>query len=125
MADKKKKNRKVTIFELVMYPLCGAMALWGLTYITLGVICGFISSKTGLAEANAKLENTTNGMGFLEQGLLVLTIALVVAVIILLIFAKNSDREYEKDQRRAAARANRHFGKVEEDAPVVDADKAE
>lgn len=123
MAEKKKNKLPITIFELVTYILSGLMALWGLTYITLGVVCGFISSKTGLYEANKGLEENTNGMGFLEQGILVLSVAVIVAVVVLLIFAKNSDRQFEKDQRRAAARANRHFGKVE-DAVVEDATEA-
>ena len=124
MKEKRSKKMKITVFELVTYILAGLMGLWGLTYITFGVICNFISSKTGLAKANAHLQETTNNMGFLEQGLLVLTIAVVVAVIVLLVFAKTSDREFEKEQRRAAARANRHFGKVE-DAVVEEADVAE
>ena len=123
MAEKKtKKKLPLTIFEFVAYPITGLLGLWGLTYIILGVIAGFLSSKTGLAKANAKLAE--GGLGFLGQGLIIMLVAVVATVIVLLIFAKNSDREFEKEQRRAAARANRHFGKVE-DAIVEDAVEAE
>ena len=48
----KKANRKVTIFEIVWYALCGAIAAWGLTFITLGVIVRHLRSTDALYKAN-------------------------------------------------------------------------
>ena len=108
-----KKKLPISIFELVVYILAGLMGLWGLTYIALGISCEFISYKSALAEADAYLKAGTSGMGFLFQGFLVLGIAVVVSVIVLLITAKKSDRDYEKTQRRLARLSK-------DNAPVVD-----
>ena len=97
-----KKKLPISIFELVVYTLSGLMGLWGLTYIALGVTCEFINYKTDLAVADAYLKGGTGNMGFLFQGFLVLGIAVLVAVVVLLINAKKSDRDFEKAQRRAA-----------------------
>ena len=110
-----KKKLPISIFELVAYSVLGLLGLWGLVYIALGVACEFVNYKSDLAVANDSLKETTANMGFLAQGFLIAGIALVVAVVILLIRAKNSDRDYEKAQRRAARLAK-------ESPKVVDAE---
>ena len=104
---KKKLNLKISIFELVVYILFGLMAVWGVTYICLGFACDLISPLSSLVKTNDAIKANTNGMGFLEQGILILSIAVVVIVIVLMVNAKKSDREFEKDQRRAARIASR------------------
>ena len=117
--SKSEKNKKIrTVVELVVYTLGGLMALWGLTYMCLGFSVHFISYKSAVTAADTHLKETTNGMGFLEQGLLVLFIAVIVVTIFLLVFAKSADRQFEKEQRRAAARTNRRFGNVQEETVV-------
>ena len=45
----KKANRKVSIFEIVWYVLCGLIALWGLAFLTLGVIVRHLRATDALA----------------------------------------------------------------------------
>ena len=102
-----KKKLPISIIELVVYTLSGLMALWGLVYISLGLSVNFLKYDHELVKTNAALIAGTNGMGFLQQGILVLFVGVLVAVVFLLSYAKVADRQYEKEQRRAAARFNR------------------
>lgn len=85
------------VFEIIAYAVAGLLGLWALTYIALGIACEFIRYDTAVAEANAKLN-----LGFLWEGLIILASAVLLAVVVLLITAKRSDRDFEKAQRRAA-----------------------
>ena len=109
----KKFNLPISIVELVVYTLAGLMAIWGLVYISLGVSVNFLKYDNQLVKTNAALIEGTNGMGFLQQGILVLFVGVAVAVVFLLSYAKVADRQYEKEQRRAAARFNRKNNAVE------------
>ena len=106
-----KKKLPLSIFEIVAYSVLALLGLWGLTYIVLGVCCEFISYKSALYQTNQSF----GSLGFLYQGFIIAGVALVVAVVILLIHAKQSDRDYEKAQRRAARLAK-------DPSPVVDAE---
>ena len=119
MAEKSKKKLPISIFEIVVYSITCLLALWALVYIALGISCLFLNYKSDLIAANAKLN-----LGFLYEGLIILGCAALVTVVVLLISTKGADREYEKQQRRAAARSARRFGNSEE-APVVDAEVSE
>lgn len=119
MAEAKKKL-PLSIFEIVAYSVLLLLGLWGLIYIALGVACNFASYKGGLVYAN----NTLN-LGFLYEGLIILGVSALAAVVVLLINAKSSDREFEKTQRRAAARAARRQGNVHQEEQVVDAEVSE
>ena len=125
MAEKKQiKFTKNLIIELVIYTLAGLLAIWGLVYMCLGFSINFISYKSDLTIADANIRAGTNGMGFLEQGIMILFIVIGVIIAVLLFFAKIADRAFEKEQRRAAARANRKFNKVSADETVVDVESA-
>ena len=116
-----KKNKKLSVFEIVWYSICGAIGVWGLTYTVLGLIAENISlnpANNPLLIASKSIENAF-GLGFFGWGLILVSIATVAAVIVLLSNAKVADREYEKAQRRAA-RLNRN--KVVE-AEVKEGDK--
>ena len=116
----KKFNRPISIFELVVYTLAGLLGIWGLVYISLGLAVNFLRYDNQLVKTNAALIAGTNGMGFLQQGILILFCAVLVLVVFLLGFAKKADRQYEKEQRRAAARTNRRFGKEEATEEIVE-----
>lgn len=120
------KKLKISVFELVVYIIIGLMAVWGLTYIGLGVACNFINetvNDNALLKANAHLVETTSYLGFLKQGILVLTIAIVVIVIVLLANAKKSDKEFEKSQRRAARTSQRANKVIDAEVSEVDDNK--
>ena len=97
----KKTNRKVSIFEIVWYSLTGGLALWGLTFIILGVIARNLPSDADLVKGSAAYASAMK-LSFYEAGLILLPTGVVLAIIVLLVTAKKADREVEKQQRRAA-----------------------
>lgn len=116
-----KKKLPLSKFEIVWYSICTAFALWGLTYIILGLIAQNLAvpaSKNYLAQASEALASVF-GLGFFGWGLIILGVSAVAASIVLLVNAKKTDRDYEKAQRRAARLARTTFG--EETPEVVDA----
>ena len=54
MANKKKLP--VSIVELVWYPICALVIIWGLTYVVLGLITKYNNDLTALAEFNANFK---------------------------------------------------------------------
>lgn len=108
-----KKKLPLSIFEIVAYSILTLLGLWGLTYVVLGVVVEFLTFKDALYKANESL----GSLGFLYQGFIIIAVAVVASVVILLINAKSSDRDYEKAQRRAA--------RLAKDSNVVDAEATE
>ena len=108
----KKANRKVTIFEIVWYTLSGLIAVWGLTFLTFGVIVRHSRSTDALYEADAAYKAAMK-INFLNSGLILLPAGVIAAVVVLLLFAKTADREVEKQQRRAARIAAANSASVE------------
>lgn len=100
-----KKERKLSIFEIVWYAVCGAVALWGLTYIVLGICARYLPDSNPLIGADAAFKKVFK-LGFYYWGIIILVIATLAAIIVLLINAKKADRAYEKEQRRAARLAS-------------------
>ena len=96
--------KNLSLFELIVYLVAGALALWGLTYIALGLIGSYINVG---ADDNALLKGSEAlakvfGLGFLGWGLIILSIGALLAVVFLCINAKKTDKEAEKAARRAA-----------------------
>lgn len=97
----KKLNLKISVFELVSYIVLGALAVWGIVYIVLGLVCATsLRYDSGLLIKDNQMK--ANGIGFLTQGVIILGVSVVAAVIVLLSCAKKSDKTFEKEQRRAA-----------------------
>ena len=98
MANKKKLP--VSIFELVWYPICALVILWGLTYVVLGLVIKYndIRSLDEFEEGFTKLF----GLGVYFWGLIIIAIGVVAGVAVMLIFAKTFDHASEKEQRRNA-----------------------
>ena len=95
-----KKKLPVSKFELVWYPLCGAVILWGLVYFVLGLVSRFVDV--------ASLDSFCAGfksmfkLGIQYWGLIIIAIAVVAAVVVMLFFAKTYDRAADREQRRSA-----------------------
>ena len=105
---KKKLKLKLSIFEIVWYTLCFLIFAWGITYIVLGLIARFAPIPTAdneILKASDKYAETFK-MGFFGYGLIHTAVAWLLALIVLLAYSKKSDREFEKEQRRAALRAS-------------------
>ena len=98
------KKKELTLFEKICYPVCGALILWGLTYTVLGLIADNLqvtSSQNYLKQASDAIAKIF-GLGFFGWGLIIFSIGAVLMTIILLVYARNTDRDYERAQRRAA-----------------------
>lgn len=127
LKNEKKKNNKSAIFELIAYIISGALMLWGLVYIVLGLVATYmnvIPSKNELLKASDAIKSAF-GLGFFGWGLIILSIGAVLCVTILCIFSRKADRELDREARRAARR-NRLVQELsspvvnETPAPVVD-----
>ena len=98
MANKKKLP--VSIFELVWYPICALVILWGLTYVVLGLVTKY-NDINALKEFNAGFTKMF-GLGLYFWGLIIIAIGVVAGVAVMLIFAKTFDHATEREQRRNA-----------------------
>lgn len=96
----KKNKLPVSIFELVWYPICALVILWGLTYVVLGLVTKY-NNINALTEFNANFTKQF-GLSLYFWGLLIIVIGAVAGVAVMLIFAKTFDRASEKEQRRSA-----------------------
>jgi len=100
----KKSKLKISVFELVWYILCGLCALGGIVDIVFGLLAAYLP----MTKANnpfAILEEgykAAFGLGFLSWGLILISIAVIAAVIVLCACSSKADRETEKSSRRAA-----------------------
>lgn len=98
MANKKKLP--VSIFELVWYPICALVIIWGLTYVILGLVTKY-NNINALTEFNTNFTKQF-GLSLYFWGLLIVVIGVVAGVAVMLIFAKTFDRATEREQRRSA-----------------------
>ena len=96
----KKNKLPVSIFELVWYPICALVILWGLTYVVLGLVAKY-NNINALTEFNTNFTKQF-GLGLYFWGLLIIAIGVVAGVVVMLIFAKTFDRATEREQRRSA-----------------------
>lgn len=120
MATKKYTGKQV--FEIICYVIAGLLALWGLTYIALGMVAQYSPVTTDpnpIVVANATIR-TTFGLDMFGWGLIILGIGAVIAVIVLCAYAKTHDRAYEKSQRRALRRQGLENAQTADD--VIDAE---
>ena len=122
----KNKTKELTTFEKVCYPVCGALILWGLTYTVLGLI----ADNLQLPNAENYLKQASNeiaklfGLGFFGWGLIIFSIGVVIATVVLLFYARNTDRDYERVQRRAARLARNRVSENETQQAAQPAEEA-
>ena len=99
----KKVRKNLNVFEIVWYCLMALLAIWGITYIVLGLVAQNLpttASDDGLVRINSEFAQIF-GLDFFGWGLIILVIAAVSAIVVLLFFAKKVDVKYEKETRRA------------------------
>lgn len=95
-----KKKLPVSIVELVWYPICALVILWGITYVVLGLITKY-NNISALTTFNANFTKLF-GLSLYFWGLIIIAIGAVAAVVVMLFFAKKFDRASEREQRRSA-----------------------
>ena len=96
----KKNKLPVSIFELVWYPICALVILWGLTYVILGLVTKY-NNISALTSFDANFTKQF-GLNLYFWGLIIVVIGVVADVAVMLIFAKTFDRATEREQRRSA-----------------------
>ena len=95
-----KKKLPVSLFELIWYPICVAVILWGLTYVVLGLINQF-NDFTALGSFCKDFKNNFK-LDIYFWGLIIVAIGAVAGVVVMLFYAKTFDRASEREQRRSA-----------------------
>ena len=98
---KKLSGKALKIFEIVVYSIAGAIALWGLTYIVLGLIANYGPIDNDLQQASENLAKLFK-LGFFEWGIILFCIGMGIGILVLLIIASTVDKTNEKAARRAA-----------------------
>ena len=119
MKEEAKKNKSL-VGEIIAYALAGLIALWGLTYLVLGLIAeniNVLSSKNDLLKASNTIKKLF-GMGFVGWGLTLIGIGALLAIIVLAANAKKSDREFDREARRAARRSRLQTELAAPTAPI-------
>lgn len=98
------KKKKIKLFELVIYITFGALAVWGLVYIILGLLASNlpIPDSQNALKSGDNVIRATFGLGFFGWGLILFGIFASLTALSLIYFAKDVDKDYEKSQRRAA-----------------------
>lgn len=94
-------KRKVSIFEIIWYSLCGLAAITGLVFVILGLVGDF----GGQSVKSLRDFSTPGYICFIAGG--------VLATVVLIICAKGSDRASEAAARRAARLAKVEAPKAE------------
>ena len=113
-----KKKLPVSIVELVWYPICALVILWGITYVVLGLVTKY-NNISALTEFDANFTKTF-GLNLYFWGLIIIAIAVVAAVVVMLFYAKRFDRASEREQRRSA-----RLNALKKEERVVDTQAAE
>lgn len=113
-----KKKLPVSLFELVWYPICVAVILWGLTYVVLGLVNQF-NDFTSLNSFCTSFKNTFK-LDIYFWGLIIIAIGVVAGVVVCLAYAKTFDKAADREQRRSA----RLNALKKEDNKVVDSQEA-
>ena len=99
---KNKKTKKIV--ELVTYCTFGALAVWGFVYIVLGLLADNLPlpvASNPLKSADEVIRSNF-GLGFFGWGLILFGVFGVVLALAFVYFAKDIDKDYERNQRRAA-----------------------
>ena len=129
---------KFSTKELVGYIISGVIAMFGLVLVVLGIVernMDVTQAKNFLYQADQKVQLALSvKLSFWEWGLIFMALGVIIAVIILCVFAKKADREVDRKLRRQQ-RANSAIDInsevkaavqiIEEPAPAVEEAKPE
>ena len=112
-----KKKLPVSLFELIWYPICIAVILWGLTYVVLGLVNQF-NDFSSLNSFCKDFKNTFK-LDLYFWGLIIIAIGVVAGVVVCLFFAKTFDKAADREQRRSA-----RLNALKKEEKVVDTQEA-
>ena len=112
-----KKKLPVSLFELVWYPICGLVILWGFTYVVLGLVNKYNKFES-LASFCTDFKGNF-GLDIYFWGLLIIVIGVLAGIVVMLFFAKTYDRAADREQRRSA-----RLNALKKEEKVVDSQEA-
>ena len=112
-----KKKLPISIFEMIWYPICIAVILWGLTYVVLGLVNHY-NDFTSLG-AFCRDFKTHFKLDIYFWGLIIIAIGVVAGVVVCLFFAKTFDKAADREQRRSA-----RLNALKKEEKVVDTQEA-
>ena len=95
-----KKKLPVSLFELIWYPICAAVIIWGIVYVVLGLVNQY-NDLSALKDFCGDFKSTFK-LELYFWGLIIIAIGVVAAVAVMLFFAKSFDRVADREQRRSA-----------------------
>lgn len=114
---KPKKKSKVAIFELASYIVSAVLGLWGVAEMVMGAVALSLPLNNQFRAANDTFKSLF-GLDMLYWGIILLVIGATIAVLTLIFYARTSDRDFEKNQRRAARLAKDNVKETTVDAVV-------
>lgn len=100
---KTKKNRRINWKEWTFYAIAIVIALFGLSLTITGIVgdnLGVSLENNPIKAAEKDFIATGFAMNFRNLGLVIIALGALVAIITLMVNAKKSDREHEKQLRR-------------------------
>lgn len=100
---KTKKNRRINWKEWTFYAIAIVIALFGLSLMITGIVgdnLGVSLENNPIKTAEKDFIATGFAMNFRNLGLVIIALGALVAIITLMVNAKKSDREHEKQLRR-------------------------
>lgn len=100
---KTKKNHRISWKEWTFYAIAILIALFGLSLTITGIVgdnLGVSLENNPIKAAEQDFIATGFAMNFRNLGLVILALGALVAIITLMVNAKKSDREHEKQLRR-------------------------
>lgn len=89
------------VIEIIFYVLGSLLALWGLTYIVLGLLSDNLGPSNLFIGFNDTIKQLF-GLTPFYWGLIILSIGAVVIIFTLCLAAKKNDRQFEREARRQA-----------------------
>lgn len=100
---KTKKNHRISWKEWTFYAIAILIALFGLSLTITGIVgdnLGVSLENNPIKAAEKDFIATGFAMNFRNLGLVIIALGALVAIITLMVNAKKSDREHEKQLRR-------------------------
>ena len=100
---KTKKNHRISWKEWTFYAIAILIALFGLSLTITGIVgdnLGVSLENNPIKTAEKDFIATGFAMNFRNLGLVIIALGALVAIITLMVNAKKSDREHEKQLRR-------------------------
>ena len=99
-----KSPKKLSSKELFWYVLAGLLGVTGLTFLVFGIVGdhfpGLYEDNWIAASENGWLKNWS-GLGYRYWGIILLCGAAFIAIVALAVFAKEGDRDVDRERRRA------------------------